>query len=249
MSNPSLVRGSQLRCQLLTGLPREQVAARLTELARPSGALVTPVDQWLPSGPGIPLEARIDSDPGFVPPEVQEALLSWWLVVRRQANTPNWDIAATCQFGDKPGLILVEAKAHDRELKDAGKRAPTTANGRKNHERVALAIEEANGGLNRILPDWGLSRDRCYQISNRIAWAWKLASLKVPVVLVYLGFLNAHEMADQGQPFATAHEWELCLRRHSRDMVPGDAWGERLQVGQTPLWLLFQAMELDPAAQ
>lgn len=35
-------------------------------------------------------------------------------------------------------------------------------------------------------------------MSNRFAWAWKLATMEVPVVLVYLGFLNATEMGDQG---------------------------------------------------
>ena len=43
-----------------------------------------------------------------------------------------------------------------------------------------------------------------YSLCNRVAWAWKLAQLGVPVVWVYLGFLNATEMLDQGQPSATA---------------------------------------------
>ncbi len=43
-----------------------------------------------------------------------------------------------------------------------------------------------------------------YQLCNRVAWAWKLADLGVPGVLVFLGFLNATEMRDQGQLFSTA---------------------------------------------
>ena len=38
-------------------------------------------------------------------------------------------------------------------------------------------------------------------MSNRFAWAWKLASSSVPVVLIYLGFLRADEMRDKGKPF------------------------------------------------
>lgn len=38
---------------------------------------------------------------------------------------------------------------------------------------------------------WGIERDSYYQLSNRFAWTWKLASLGVPVVLLYLGFSNA----------------------------------------------------------
>ena len=30
---------------------------------------------------------------------------------------------------------------------------------------------------------WGLSRDDHYQLSNRFAWCWKLATLGIPVVL------------------------------------------------------------------
>jgi hypothetical protein len=36
-----------------------------------------------------------------------------------------------------------------------------------------------------------ISRDNRYQMSNRFAWSWKLASVGVPVVLVYLGFVGA----------------------------------------------------------
>ena len=248
MSNHNLVRGSQQRCQTLTGLPRAQVAALLTDLARPSGALVTPADQWLPIGPGTPLEARLDREPDFVTTEIREALLTWWLVVRRGANTPNWDIASTCQVEGRRGLFLVEAKAHDGELSDAGKGDPGSVNGWKNHQRIGEAIAEANGALNGILPGWALSRDHCYQLSNRIAWSWKLARLSVPVVLVYLGFLNANEMADRGQPFVAASDWELNLRRHTHGIVPGDAWEKRLDIHGTPLWLLIRALELHPAA-
>jgi hypothetical protein len=41
---------------------------------------------------------------------------------------------------------------------------------------------------------WALSRDWCYQMSIRFAWAWKLAGLGKPVILIYLGFLAYDEM-------------------------------------------------------
>jgi len=81
-----------------------------------------------------------------------------------------------------------------------------------------------------------------YQLCNRVAWAWKLAQLGVPVVLVYLGFLNAGEMVDQGQPFATAQMWEDCLRRHAEGLVPEAAWNRRLAVHGTALWLLVRSL-------
>ena len=63
-----------------------------------------------------------------------------------------------------------------------------------NHNQIGDAIQQANHGLEPLLPGWDLSRDSHYQLSNRFAWSWKIASMGVPVVLVYLGFLNADEM-------------------------------------------------------
>lgn len=235
-------RGSQLRCQLLTEGPNADVADRLTRLARPSGARVSHDDHWVPVGRDALQEARLDRDAGFISPEVQDALLNWWLIVRPRANTPNWDIASTCQIEQRKGLLLVEAKAHDRELSTAGKSPPSTPNGHKNDQKIRDAIQEANDGLNRGVSGWHLTADHHYQLCNRVAWAWKLADLGVPVVLVYLGFLNATDMQDQGQPFATAQIWEDCLRRHAQGVVPEAAWGKRLAVRSTPLWLLVRSL-------
>jgi hypothetical protein len=76
------------------------------------------------------------------------------------------------------------------------------ANGLRNHDKIGSAIRQANTNLNLISPGWNLSGDLHYQLSNRFAWSWKLASLGIPVVLVYLGFLNANDMSDQGHPIA-----------------------------------------------
>jgi hypothetical protein len=81
-----------------------------------------------------------------------------------------------------------------------------------------------------------------YQLCNRVAWAWKLADLGVPVVLVHLGFLNATEMQDRGQPFATAQLWEDCMHREAEGVVPETAWGRRLDVHGTSLWLLVRSL-------
>ncbi len=237
------LRGSRLRCLLLTGLPYAQTASLLTKLASPSSATVSPdADIWMPKGLMQPDEARIERDKGFLETDKCEALKAWWLVKPKGANTPNWDIAST--FNGKNGLILIEAKAHDKELFTEGKAKPNTPNSKVNHERIGLAISEANDGLNRVLPGWLLSRDTHYQLCNRFAWTWKLASLGIPTVLIYLGFLNATEMCDQGQPFTSAAAWENCIRSHANGIVPAAAWGKKLNIGGTPLWFLIRSLEL-----
>jgi hypothetical protein len=173
-------------------------------------------------------------------------LTNWWLKKPRGARVPNWDIASTCTIEGVKGLLLAEAKAHNKELSEAGKSQPTTANSQLNHEQIRRAIAQANLGLNEINRGWALSRDSHYQLSNRFAWSWKLAALGVPVILVYLGFLNARDMLDQGQPFDSDEAWQTCMRNHAEDIVPEDAWEKRLEIDRTPVWFLIRSMQLEP---
>ena len=69
--------------------------------------------------------------------------------------------------------MLVEAKAHSKELSESGKALGAGTN-IENHLRIGEAISEVNTDLNRILAGWNLSRDSHYQLSNRFAWAWKI---------------------------------------------------------------------------
>ena len=150
----------------------------------------------------------------------------------RGANTPNWDIASTCTFEGERGLLLIEAKAHGSELKPEGKslRSNASPNSIKNHERIGLAVAEANAELQSATGrQWFISRDDHYQLSNRFAWSWKLASLGIPVVLLYLGFLNAQDMACDGRLFRCEAEWgarpEGVLRGHRRRELLGEDTG------------------------
>ena len=224
-------RGSKPRCHWLTHGTREQVGRRLTELAQPWGT-VSADDYWLPEGFCRRDEARLDKEPGLLPEaEHREALCDWWLEVpHSNANTPNFDIASTCKVGCEKGLLLVEAKAHAAELTKARKSlsAGASEDSRKNHKRIGKAIEEVNAALRADTGlCWQLSRDRCYQMSNRFAWSWKVATLEYPVILVYLGFLNAQEM---GTPFASHDKWEALVKKHSRCLFPpGQVWGQRVR--------------------
>ena len=247
-------RGSRPRCVLLVDGLRSDVAAQLTRLVNRPGVTVTENDFWMPHGKPVwtddgwnkkPAdEARLDRHDGFLAPETRQALGDWWLEVRRGANTPNWDLATTCEIEEQKGLLLVEAKAHSSELSEAGKQAPTSENGSKNHERIGWAIEQARTGLGRVGGSWGLSRDHHYQLANRFAWSWKLARLEVPVVLVYLGFLNARDMAEDGVLFRSEDDWSSAMRDHARGVVDESCWEHRLVVKGTPFIPLLRAIEV-----
>lgn len=229
---------------MLTSMSTEQVAETLTRLASPWTS-VGPNDQWMPGGFLEPDEANLGECPQFLPAGLPGQLTGWRLKVPEKANTPNWDLVSTCKVGGEPGLVLIEGKAHSGECKKEGKPAGNA----ENDKQIKGAIEEANRGLNAITPGWHISRDSCYQLSNRFAWAWKLSRLGVQTVLIYLGFLCAAEMRDQGSPFDTGEEWKRCIHNHASGIVPPGAWECRLQTSGALLWALVRSLYLQWSAE
>jgi hypothetical protein len=238
------LKGSRLRCLMLANQPRDQVAHFLNSLANPH-AVVQTSDFWMPMGFQKPEEAKLGETVGFLSDVQREAMTDWWLAIKERANTPNWDIASTCTIENKRGLILVEAKAHNAEFKNERKQIIEGTN-RDNHERIKEAIEMANKGLKRSLPGWSLSRDSNYQLSNRFAWAWMLASLGVPVVLVYLGFLNVQEMdTKKNSIFTTLPKWQEAVLDRAKGTVPAEAWNRRLDIDGIPIFPLIRAADVN----
>ena len=112
------------------------------------------------------------------------------------------------------------------------------------NEQIRQAIAEAAAGLESVTGGrWCISRDHHYQLSNRFAWSWKLASLGIPVVLVYLGFLNAQDMVDRSSPFQSEDEWDRTLREYCKGVVDEGCWGNRLDIAGAPLLPLIRAVD------
>jgi hypothetical protein len=145
---PDRLRGSLLRCLLLTGQPPDHTAKLLTNLVPIPDAVISSHDYWMPQGLRDYKETTLINSSHFPDPEKRKVLTKWWVEKPRGARLPNWDIASTCTVEGTRGLSLVEAKAYDKELSEAGKSQPTTSNSRMNHERIGLAIQQANSGLN-----------------------------------------------------------------------------------------------------
>lgn len=252
-------RGSRPRCVLLVDGEKEEVAARLTRLVGVDGVEVASSDVWRPYGKPLqggngswdaaPAEdAELDKATDLLPKPMRKQLADWWLAAAENSpRTPNWDIASTCSIRGKKGLLLVEAKAHWNEVKgsSAGKqmRAQAPEDSVRNHERIGQAIEEAAAGLQAASGgNWDIGRDRHYQMSNRFAWAWKLASMGTPVVLVYLGFLYATDIAKGGNLFHSEAHWERVITSHSEGVVDSSCWGRWLDVSGVPLLPLIRAL-------
>lgn len=229
---------------MLTSGSESQVAARLTNLVAPH-AWIDPGDKWMPRGFLNPAEAKLVPPEQLMASDHCNALADWWLAESQGANRPNWDIASTAEIEGRRGLVLVEAKAHSTELSSGGKSAIGASEAsRANDSRIRAAIRQASDSLGGDQAGWHLSADAHYQLSNRFAWSWKIAALGMPVVLVYLGFLNAEDMADQGIPFSSADQWEDVVWQHADQIVPRSAWNEPIDVFGTPMRAMIRPCEI-----
>jgi hypothetical protein len=243
-------RGSKPRCHLLTHGSRDTVAERLSSISAPF-ATVAPTDRWMPQGFDDVGEATLPEAERLLAVDVRQELKRWWLTVATSyTRTPNWDIASTCTIEGRPGILLIEAKAHDQELikEETGRGPidiPANASRRRNLLRIDWAIRDASVALaDQTGLTWALSRDWNYQMSNRFAWAWKLAELGIPTVLVYLGFLNAGEMSDKGKPISDAAAWETLVKEHSRALFPGEVWNRAWSLNGSPFIPLICSREM-----
>ena len=245
--NPKARRGSKPRCHLLTHGSPEKVSARLTRLIAPWGRVDTS-DKWMPQGFVNSQEAQLGKADIFLDSVTGQSLVNWWLAVPGGARVPNWDIASTCTIEGKTGLLLIEAKAHDEELnrEKSGRQLeePDSINNRRNRTQIGSCMQQANLSLaSETHMPWSLSIEHNYQMSNRFAWAWKLTELGIPIVLVYLGFLNAIEMSDRGVPFRNYKFWEELVLSHSEPLFSNQVWNKRWTLHGQPFIPLIKSIE------
>ena len=235
---PREFKGSRLRCLLLSHRPRRCVAEFLTALSG-GNAQVSVEDKWAPDGFLSPNEAKLGVTPGFLPKTQRTEITKWWLKNPGRANTPNWDLVSTANVGGRPGLLVVEAKSHEGEFSSDRCGATNQAN----FQQIKKALEQANDAWNQHVPGFALSAESYYQLSNRFAFAWKLAELNVPVVLVYLGCLNAEEMS--GRRILSSHDaWRNCVVSRAGKTIPEAVWDRRFEFNGTPVTVMIRSADV-----
>lgn len=216
----------------------------LNNLINAANANVTTYDNWLPKCINYDKEAELKDFLKYnFSSELGDKITDWWLFT--DATTPNWDLITTCTINGKRGLVLVEAKAHVDELKNDSKREPSKSdNSKKNHQSIAEAIEEANNEINKEFIDVKISRDNCYQLSNRIAHAWWLANQGIPVVLMYLGFLNCEDM-DNGKNnlFKMSKDWEDCFINHAKIVGADKLMDKTINCGKSSFVMICRSIK------
>ncbi|MCC8953135.1 hypothetical protein H8B02_06530 [Bradyrhizobium sp. Pear77] len=225
---------------------------QLLAMVAPTGFMISELGARQPKGWSDPRESElVGPHEPFLLPEQQATLTGWWLKHKRGVKLPTWDLAVSALDAEmRKSLILVEAKAHAAELGIAGKSSPKRrkpdeqARSDENHERIAAAIAEANTNLRINSPDIRLSRDSNYQLSNRIAFAWKLASMGIPTALLYLGFIGDENIATDPHHFLTPSDWQAAFDLYSAKHLPVAYQGQRINCGAASFWLLVRSLRV-----
>jgi hypothetical protein len=260
MTTPDLRPRRGSRKHVLDWVEQPGFLQELEALVVPAPCRIPPDAIYLPRGHAEPAEARLDVFGRRVLPDhpAWDELRGWWLRHPKGANTPNWDLAVTCQIEDRPGLLLVEAKANVPELSEAGKapvredprRGPLSAQrSAENAEQILAAIDSARSALEPQLPGISISRNRHYQLSNRLAFSWKLASYGIPTVLLYLGITGDTGML---APLRDEAEWQALFRRHLAAVCPSGIAERPIRTGAAEFWVLCRArrvLEPSPGAR
>lgn len=142
---------------------------------------------------------------------------TWWNP--NGGKAPTWDMISMCKLNGKDALFLVEAKAHASEFVTKGKpvKANASEGSRANRDNIENRIEEACDDLSSTNNDFNISIDTHYQLSNRLAFSWKLNQLNIPVVLLYLGFTGDTYFKDY---FTDENQWEKQFKNYIQDVVP-----------------------------
>jgi hypothetical protein len=245
------------RMHMLDWVESEDFLPSVRTMVMPIGFTVADNADWQPKGRQDHHETVLVGGTQRFLARVEEQLLAtWWLVHRKGAKLPTWDLAVTALDSQgKKALILVEAKAHAVELSSAGKLHPSRKTSEEqsrsdeNHARISQAIQEANAALQQAIPTIAICRDRNYQFANRIAFAWKLASMGIPVALIYLGFIGDTAIARPGACFLAPADWQAAFERHTANVFPTAMQGRKIDCGAAPFWLLVKdhnALRLSP---
>jgi hypothetical protein len=242
------VRGS--RKHILDWVGRTTFPEELSALVRPTGATVTERHRWMPRGRDRSTRARLERfGPHALPAVVEwEALRSWWVAHDGRASTPAWDLVATCDLRGGPGLILIEPRINTSELTSDGKelRGRPSWRSRENHARIRNAIEEARRGLNAEVLGVRIRAGSHYRLSSRVAFAWRLASLGLETVLVYLGLTGHAGEAETDQRFRDHDHWLSAFSAHARAVLPDQFFERRLECGSAGMQVIVRSLALEP---
>ena len=194
----------------------------INAMIKSAKAKVESTDKFLPLSKNKPKKPNLNNFlAANYSKEMSAEFLNWWLKhPGPSAITPMFDIISTCTIDGKKGILLVEGRVNTGELfYNSIKKILSnlhTDNVMANQVSVENAINEANTSISKTVKDIKLSTENCYQLSSRITEAWWLASKGIPVVLLYVGFLNYEKLSYKTHKiFTTDAEWQDLFKKHT----------------------------------
>jgi len=222
------------RIHILNLVERPDFTDRLSELLWPTGATIQATDVWMPKGCSDPKEARNLSH--ILPILDWKTIRDWWLIYG--SRTPDWDLASSCTIQGQRGLVIAEAKAHVGELKE---KDICGSGNCKNREQIGKALDETGQALCiNISRDMRLTH---YQLANRIAFSWKIASMGIPIILVYLGFLGDKTWPDD--LFEDNDHWERELRKYMDKYIPIKFTEHWIDCGEAQMQMIVRSLPVE----
>lgn len=150
----------------------------------------------------------------------------WW--VSEQYTGPTWDLLAECTLNGRPGILMVEAKAHESELQLHGKlqSADASEQSNANHARISESLARTQAWFRRAVDtESNISAASHYQLANRLSGVEALASCGVPAILMYLGFRG--DTYFKSDYFRDDDHWQQVMLGYIAGVVPA-GW-----IGQT----------------
>lgn len=97
----------------------------------------------------------------------------------------------------------------------------------RHHDKIGDAISEARGALSNFCSNIAISREDHYQLSNRIAYTWRLASLGIPTILLYLGFTNDPAWISARDHFDSKQQWHDAIQGYFAEVGAEDLLRQR----------------------
>ena len=169
----------------------------------------------------------------------------WW--ISHAGNRPNWDLICRITDGTSDGLLLVEAKAHEGEMSEQNRKSqpdPSNPNSVANARQIRHVLQQTNSAMGRLgFGAFGLSADHHYQLSNRIAYAYKLATLGLPVILMYLGFVGDRYFPTDW--IRSPDHWQRLIEGYLQGVVPLGLPERTVSTGSGSLVMVVRSLDLD----
>lgn len=159
--------------------------------------LCDPAFAWVRNGPDYQREWRGVDFLAAENPDLHAAYRKWW---PRTGNVPNWDAVGRREVDGASEWLLVEAKAHLRELDQCCSAKDQAGGGAKQH--IARLLGETKAALSQGNPNDWLAH--YYQYANRLATLRFLLDGGARARLLHIYFVGDADFADAAQ---SREEW------------------------------------------